>query len=70
MAVLQLKYVNSYRDRLGKQRHYFRRGTVKVPLSGIPGSAVFMEEYRKLLAQHVPAAITRRGKAEEGTVTG
>jgi integrase len=68
LAILKLKYVNSYRDRLGKQRHYFRRAGVRVPLSGIPGSAVFMDEYRKLLAQHAPAADTRRGKAEEGTV--
>jgi hypothetical protein len=67
MAVLKLKYVNSYRDRLGKQRHYFRKGGIRVPLDGVPGSAVFMEEYQALLAQHAPV-ITRRGKPDEGTV--
>ncbi len=69
MAVLKLKYVNTYRDRLGKLRHYFRRGANKEPLPGLPGSVVFMEEYNRLLALHAPAAPARRGKTEKGTLS-
>jgi integrase len=55
VATLRLKYVNSYRDRHGKTRHYFRRrGSPKFPLPGLPGSAVFNEEYQRLLGQHAP----------------
>ena len=67
MATLKLRYVNSYRDRHGKLRHYFRKGTIRAPLDGAPGSAVFMKEYQRLLAQHAPAPL-KRGKSEEGTV--
>jgi integrase len=68
MSVVRLKYVNSYRDRHGKQRHYFRKGDVKEPLLGLPGSKIFMDEYKRLLAVHVPAGPTKRGKAEKGTL--
>jgi enterobacteria phage integrase len=69
MAVLKLKHVNSYRDRHGKQRHYFRRGATKAPLPGLPGSAVFMEEYNRLLSLHAPVAPVKRGKAERGSLS-
>jgi integrase len=68
MSVVRLKYVNSYRDRHGKQRHYFRKGAVKEPLLGLPGSKMFMDEYKRLLALHVPARPAKRGKAENGTL--
>ncbi len=68
MAVLRIKYVNSYRDRHGRQRHYFRKGDVREPLIGLPGSAVFMEEYKRLLALHAPA-VTQPRKAETGTLS-
>jgi enterobacteria phage integrase len=67
VAVIKLKYVHVYRDRHGQLRHYFRRTGVNTPLDGLPGSAVFMERYKELLAQHAPAASTR-AKAESGTV--
>ena len=54
MSVVRLRYVNSYRDRHGKLRHYFRRGTVKEPLPGAPGTAVFMDEYKRLRELHTP----------------
>jgi integrase len=53
VATLRLKYVNGYRDRHGKVRHYFRRrGAPKIPLPGLPGSAIFVEEYSRLLGLH------------------
>jgi integrase len=60
MAVLKLKYVHSYRDRNGKTRHYFRRHGGNSPLPGVPGSAVFMEEYQRLLAAIPPVAVGLR----------
>jgi integrase len=51
MAVLKLRYVNEYRDRTGKLRRYFRRGEVRGPLPGEPGSAEFMAAYQALLGE-------------------
>jgi integrase len=68
MALLRLKFVNSYRDKTGRTRHYFRRGAVREPLPGIPGSAAFMEEYKYQLTLHAPAAPARRGKPSRGTL--
>lgn len=46
MAKIELRYVQSFRDRHGKQRHYFRKpGCKRVPLLGPPGSAEFMAAY-------------------------
>jgi integrase len=69
MSVVRLKYVNSYRDRYGKQRHYFRKGAVKEPLLGLPGSKIFMDEYKRLLAVHAPTRATKRDNAEPGTLS-
>jgi hypothetical protein len=45
-----LKYLQSFRDRHGKPRHYFRRpGSKTVALPGLPGSAEFMEAYAATL---------------------
>jgi site-specific recombinase XerD len=50
MAVVRIPYVNTYSDRHGKVRHYFRkRGHKAVPLPGIPGSAEFMAAYQDAL---------------------
>jgi integrase len=69
MSVVRLKYVNSYRDRHGKQRHYFRKGAVKEPLLGLPGSKIFMDEYKRLLAVHAPARAAKRDKTEHGSLS-
>jgi integrase len=69
MSVVKLKYVNSYKDRHGSLRHYFRKGAVKEPLLGMPGSAVFMDEYKRLLALHAPAKPSKHGKPEVGTLS-
>jgi phage terminase small subunit len=48
---LRLHYINSFRDRHGKTRHYFQRpGFKSVRLPGLPGSAEFMEAYQTALA--------------------
>jgi hypothetical protein len=55
MAVIRLPYVNTYTDRHGKVRHYFRkRGHKAVALSGIPGSAGFMAAYQDALGERTP----------------
>jgi integrase len=68
MATIKLKYVHGYRDRLLRQRYYFRRGNRRWPLPGSPGTPDFTEEYDRLLAEHAPAAKPARGKAVEGTL--
>ena len=54
MAVIKLKYVNSFanRDRKnGRLRYYFRRrGEKAIPLPGVPGSEEFMAAYAMALA--------------------
>jgi integrase len=54
VAVLKLKYVNEYRDRHGKLRRYFRRGSVRGPLPGDPGSPEFMAAYHGYLSGNAP----------------
>lgn len=64
MTTLKLKYVNRYKDRHGRLRHYYRRpGYEAVALPGDPGSAEFMAAYQ---AAHV----TLREKGEERTKPG
>lgn len=47
---IRLRYVNRYRDRTGKLRHYLRQpGKKAVPLPGIPGSREFMDAYHLAL---------------------
>jgi hypothetical protein len=51
MARLRLQFINSFRDRHGRVRHYFRQpGRKAVALPGLPGSAEFMEAYQAALA--------------------
>lgn len=47
----RLKYVNSYLDRHGRARHYFRRrkGDKQIPLPGPFGSEAFMRAYQMAL---------------------
>jgi integrase/recombinase XerD len=67
MAILRLKYVNSFPDRHGRPRHYFRRpGHRSVPLPGLPGSPEFMTAYQAALANVPPPIDASRTKA--GTV--
>ena len=55
MAVIQLKYVERFKDRHGTTRYYFRRRLgARTPLPGIPGSDEFMTAYQKALNAEVP----------------
>lgn len=55
MARIDLKYVQRFRDRHGKLRHYFRRpGAKRVSLPGLPGSPEFMAAYQTALAVSLP----------------
>lgn len=46
MATFRMRYVQTYADRHGRQRHYYRRpGFPRVALPGEPGSKVFAEAY-------------------------
>lgn len=59
VAVLNLKYVNEYRDRTGKLRRYFRKGGKQLgPLPGYVGSEEFMTAYSAFLAEKPKAAKT------------
>jgi integrase len=58
VAILKLKYVNEYRDRQGKLRRYFRRGSKRGPLPGDVGSPEFMAAYQALLGNK-PAPTTK-----------
>lgn len=45
MKHVSLPYLNSYADRHGKLRHYYRRGPVRKTLPGAPGSPEFLKAY-------------------------
>src|SRR5258708_32421363 len=48
VAKVNLEYVNSFTDRHGHKRYYFRKGGKRYSISGAPGTAVFAEAYDKL----------------------
>lgn len=61
MAVVRIPYVNTYKDRYGTVRRYFRkRGCKPVALPGVPGSAEFMDAY-------VPRSASRHRCRDHGT---
>lgn len=50
VATIDLKYVQRFRDRHGKLRHYARApGCKRVALPGLPGSREFMEAYAEAI---------------------
>jgi integrase len=51
--MIPLPYVQTFRDRIGKIRRYYRRGSRRVALPGLPGSPEFMAAYAA--AQDAPA---------------
>lgn len=70
MARVKLRYVNSFPDKNGKMRHYFRRGKMKaVALPPIVGSRLFNEAYAECLELYGPeAAPGSRSAPAEGTL--
>jgi integrase/recombinase XerD len=70
MTKIQLRYINAFRDRHGKVRHYVRRpGHRAISLPGLPGSPEFMAAYQAALANVKPSAVggarTRAGSVNE-----
>jgi hypothetical protein len=61
---IDLKYVNTFTDRHGKVRHYFRHDGKRLRLPGSPGSPEFMQAYQTALAGD---ALPKR-KADENRV--
>ena len=45
MTTFKLKYIQSFTDKTGRRRHYFRRRGRTSPLPGLPGSHEFMGAY-------------------------
>jgi hypothetical protein len=70
MTRIRLQYVNSFRDRHGQLRHYFRRpGYKSVALPGLPGSAEFMESYQAALAgETAPRVEIGASRTRPGTI--
>jgi integrase len=70
MTGLRLRYVNAFRDRHGRLRHYFRRpGCKSVTLPGLPGSVEFMEAYQAALAgETAPRLEIGASRTKPGTV--
>jgi len=63
MSVVKLKYVDRFKDRHGRTRHYFRRGKgVRIMLPGQPGAEAFMLAYQAALAgEEVCKPVAQRG---------
>jgi integrase len=69
MAVVRIPYVNTYTDRYGNVRRYFRkRGCKPVALPGAPGSAEFMDAYRAALGEPAPTPGSRNGVGTVGAL--
>jgi len=66
MKPVTLPYLQSYKDRHGHQRHYFRRGSVRKALPGAPGSPEFLEAYQ--IAKSAPTTPASQNKAVAGTI--
>lgn len=61
MATVRLRHVESFRDRTGERRYYFRRGHgPRTPLPGAPGSPKFMAAYHAALAASPDASPAQR----------
>lgn len=70
MSTIKLAYIQVYRDRHGKERHYFRKpGCKRTPLNGLPGSDQYMSAYKGAVASAGAERIEHnRGRAQPGTI--
>ena len=60
MTRIRLPYIQKFRDRHGKVRHYFRKpGCSRISLPGLPGSAEFMDAYQLALEGAKPEVTSR-----------
>ena len=67
MTTFALKYIQSFTDRYGHQRHYFRRNGKRIVLPGLPGSREFMDAYAAAVAEHVAPEPAKRDAPKPGT---
>lgn len=66
MAKIDLLYVQAFKDRHGKLRHYYRRpGFARIPLPGDPGSTEFMTAYAEA---HARAPIPKERKVQPRSI--
>lgn len=69
VAKIELKYVQAFKDRHGRRRHYYRRkGFARAALPGEPGSAEFMGAYAKCLAGANPTQAPAYPKIQPRTI--
>jgi hypothetical protein len=69
MTTITLPFINSYKDRHGKLRHYFRRrGFRRVILPGPVGSQQFMVAYQDALAGKIEVGASRSLSGTVGAV--
>jgi hypothetical protein len=69
MNQIKLQFVQSFVDQHGKPRFYFRRrGSTRVALPGLPGSAEFMAAYQAALATG-PVAIGAGKRSGPGSIS-
>lgn len=68
LSYFKLKHVNSFRDRHGKLRHYFRRDGKSIALPGLPGSKEFLTAYTAAMAEQPEPIVAGRHLNEPGTI--
>lgn len=69
MATIILANIQSFTDRHGRRRHYYRRkGQKRIPLPGDPGSAEFMAAYANARAQDPTGSAEARAAVAEARV--
>lgn len=59
---MEIAYINSFTDRHGRERYYFRKGGKRIAMPS-PTDQKFTEAYDELLAKHAPHMTTRKGRA-------
>ena len=64
MTKIYLKYVQSF----GGYHYFRRRGSPRIPLPGIPGSAEFMDAYQEALTA-APIAIGKSTRSKPGSIS-
>ncbi len=68
MTTVRLRYINRFRDRHGKERHYFRPpGGVAVPLPGRPGSPEYLAAYYEAAKHFAPKEPGKKTRGKPGT---
>ena len=68
MTELHLKYVQSFTSAGGVYHYFRRRGSPRIPLPGIVGSAEFMQAYADALAA-APVAIGKSLRSRPGSIS-